>query len=125
MGKDFKGVVNLRTREAILFEGARHGTQQAEKRRVPFAEVRDIIGDKEFERLEEELDLVEMAGDPYDQEAFLEGKVSPVFWGSALSNFGVEPLLEFLADFTAPPKATTHSRALKSSPLKINLRASF
>ena len=51
MGKDFKGVVNLRTREAILFEGARHGTQQAEKRRVPFAEVRDIIGDKEFERL--------------------------------------------------------------------------
>ena len=105
MGKDFKGVVNLRTREAILFEGARHGTQQAEKRRVPFSEVREIIGDKEFERLEEELDLVEMAGDPYDQEAFLEGKVSPVFWGSALSNFGVEPLLEFLADFTAPPKS--------------------
>ncbi|MEC8379042.1 MAG: peptide chain release factor 3 [Myxococcota bacterium] len=105
MGKDFKGVVNLRTREAILFEGARHGSQQAVKRKVPFSEVRDIIGDKEFDRLEEELELVEMAGDPYDQEAFLAGKVSPVFWGSALSNFGVEPLLEFLADFTAPPKS--------------------
>lgn len=118
MGKDFKGVVDIKTREAILFEGGRHGSKQVTKTRMPFEETRAILGDREFERVQEELDLVELAGDPYDHEAFLAGMVSPVFWGSALSNFGVEPLLEFLADFAAPPKShhtTTGEEILPTS----------
>jgi peptide chain release factor 3 len=105
MGKDFKGVVDIKTREAILFKGERHGNKQATTQKMPFEETRSILGDRMFDEVAEELELLEMAGDTYDHDAFLAGEVSPVFWGSALSNFGVEPLLEYLADFTAPPKS--------------------
>ena len=100
MGSDFKGVVDIATKEVILFEGSRHGIDRAESKRLPFEECREFLGDQLFEQVKDELELIEMAGDPYDHEKFLAGECSPVFWGSAMNNFGVEPLLNFLADKT-------------------------
>ena len=105
MGNDFKGVVDLQSKEAILFEGSRHGVARAQSQRIPFSDAKEILGESLYQQVEDELELLEMAGDEYDHDKFLAGECSPVFWGSALSNFGVEPLLEFLADKTAPPKA--------------------
>ena len=105
MGKEFKGVVDLRTKEVILFEGARHGTQRANQTKISFEEAKDHLDEDVYEQVCEEIELLEMAGDTFDLEGFLKGEISPVFWGSALSNFGVEPLLEFLARETASPQA--------------------
>ena len=63
------------------------------------------MSEEEYEQVCEEIELLEMAGDEFTKEGFLRGEISPVFWGSALSNFGVEPLLEFLALDAAPPQA--------------------
>ena len=111
MGKDFKGVVDLRTKKVLLFEGARHGTQKAQSQIVEFEEAKNFLEEEEFEQVCEEIELLEMAGDSFTKEGFLKGEISPVFWGSALSNFGVEPLLEFLAqDAASPqPRETTES----------------
>ena len=103
MGKRFKGVVNIATKEVHLYEAEKHGTGTLKTQKVPLEEAQALIGDTAYERLCEELELVEMAGDPFDQEDFLAGKVSPVFWGSAMTNFGVDVLLEFIADHAASP----------------------
>ncbi|MEC7987279.1 MAG: peptide chain release factor 3 [Myxococcota bacterium] len=104
MGSDFKGVVDLRTKKAYLFEGSRHGTKQAKTQIIDFKDTVDILGEELHEQVAEEIELVEDAGDQFTTEGFLAGEISPVFWGSALSNFGVEPLLEFLAAEASPPR---------------------
>jgi peptide chain release factor 3 len=102
-GRDFKGVVDVQTRELRLFSGGKKGQERVEVLTMPFSESREALGDKLFEEVEEQLDLLEIAGDAWDHDAYLAGEMSPVFWGSAMTNFGVEPLLEFLAEFAAPP----------------------
>ncbi len=103
MGRDFRGVVDLRTREVAVFNAEKHGTEVLQVERRPWEEARDLVGDYLFEKTNEELELVEMAGDSYTDEAFYSGKLSPVFWGSAMTNFGVEFLLEYMARKAAPP----------------------
>ena len=103
MGRDFKGVVDVRTREARIFSGGRHGQDRVEVEKMPLDEARAILGDQLTDEVEEQLELLEMAGDAWDLDGFRDGSVSTVFWGSAMTNFGVEPLLEFLADFASPP----------------------
>jgi peptide chain release factor 3 len=106
MGTDFKGVVNLQTMEAFLFEGERHGAVAVKFTCLPWAECAELVGETLHEEVTEEIELIQMAGDEYTQEGFLAGEISPVFWGSAMNNFGVEPLLDFLALKSATP----HSR---------------
>ena len=72
---------------------------------MPFAESQENSATTCTE-VAEQLDLVEVAGDPWDKEAFLPGELSPIFWGSAMTNFGVEPLLAFLAENAAPPRSS-------------------
>ena len=78
--------------------------------------VRKIIGEELHEQVTEEMELVEMAGDEFTDEEFLDGKLSPVFWGSAMNNFGVEPLLRFLTEKAAPPSPRNTIDGLSISP---------
>ena len=105
MGRDFAGVVDVRTREVQLFDAKHHGTQLIEAERVTWDEAKARCGAERLAQVEEDLELIAEAGEPYDDEAFLRGELSPVFWGSAMTNFGVERLLQFLADHAAPPGA--------------------
>ncbi len=108
MGRDFQGVVDVISGDLILFQSeGRHGASVLESRRVPLAEAGALIGRERVERVQEELELLAEAGDPWDRQAFLEGRLSPVFWGSAMTNFGVEPLLSFLAEQAASPGPRT------------------
>jgi len=103
-GSDFKGVFDLRTRKAILWQAeGRHGTSLLDAREMSLDEARAVVGDTLINQVEEELALIEGAGDAWDHEAFLRGELSAVFWGSAMSNFGVEPLLSFIAQHAAHP----------------------
>ncbi len=103
MGKRFRGIVHLATREVHVYEAEKHGTGTLKTRVVPLDDARELLGDTVYDNLCEELELVEMAGDPFTEEDFLAGKVSPVFWGSAMTNFGVDVLLDFIAHKAAPP----------------------
>jgi peptide chain release factor 3 len=72
--------------------------------------VREMIGGEAHDRLMEDLELLDMAGEPFSREAFLAGEISPTFFGSALTNFGVEPFLRRfleLAPEPAPREAST------------------
>jgi len=104
MGNDFRGVVDVENRMALLFEAGDHGAKVIEAKEVPFDEAEEFVGARNFERASEELELLGEAGDPYDHDAFLRGEISPVFWGSAMTNFGIAPLLSYLAHNAAAPR---------------------
>jgi len=107
-GRSFVGVVNCSTREVHRFSRSEIGGAGR-------ADV-DVLSLDEFERqpevdpeviakLREDLELLEGAGNSYSQEAFLTGDVSPVFFGSALTNFGVEPFFDNFVKIAPPPHA--------------------
>ena len=105
MGKRFQGVVNLATKDVHVYQAEKHGSETLETKVISLEESRDLIGEHAYEKLVEELELVELAGDPFTLDGFLAGEVSPIFWGSAMTNFGVDQLLEFIAVNAAPPVA--------------------
>jgi len=107
MGRDFKGVVNIQTREISLFDAEAHGTTAVAAKRVPWSEIDNLLSPARKAKLEEDLELLSEAGERYEHDAFLAGELSPLFWGSAMNNFGVEALLHFLAEDAAPPSDRT------------------
>ncbi len=110
MGGDFKGVVDVRTRRVQLFESEARGSVVLSSESLSFDEARERLGAKTMDVVEEELELLEMAGDGWDEQRFLDGQMSPVFWGSAMTNFGISPFLDFLVE-NAPsptPRTTLH-----------------
>ncbi|MDD9967552.1 MAG: peptide chain release factor 3 [Myxococcales bacterium] len=63
----------------------------------------ELLGEGPVETLRDELELLDGAGDQYNRENFLAGRITPVFFGSALTNFGVEPFLAAFATMCPPP----------------------
>lgn len=103
-GKDFKGVYDRRSRHIIYFEptGGSHKVSSSE------ADLNDpalaqIIGEENYNNLVEDIELLDGASEELDLEAVHSGKLSPVFFGSALTNFGVEPFLKEFLKMTPPP----------------------
>jgi peptide chain release factor 3 len=102
----FIGVYDRRTREIHLFEkGQEHGSTRTAVRvdRLNNPEIRDALGARNHERLLHDIDLLDGAGHPFDEAAVLAGELSPVFFGSALTNFGVEPFLREFLELAPPP----------------------
>ncbi len=111
MGKRLKGVVHLISGEVHLYEAGKNHTRQ-DSTIFPSLDdprVEAAIGAQMLAELREELELVEGASHPFDRDAYLAGTQAPVFFGSAVNNFGIEPLLDFFAEHApAPqPRATT------------------
>lgn len=106
-GRDFCGVVDRAANELIFFSKTSvGGAQKAELTRCPLnsEEGRSRIPAEDHKRLMEELELLELAGNPFSKEAFLGGKVTPVFFASALTNFGVEPFFDAFIHLAPPPQ---------------------
>jgi peptide chain release factor 3 len=111
MGKRLKGVVHLATGEVHLYEPGRNFTRQDS---TIFASLDDPqlearIGADMLRELRDELELVQGASHPFDLEAYLAGRQTPVFFGSAVNNFGVQLLLDFFVKHAPSPRprATT------------------
>jgi peptide chain release factor 3 len=111
MGKRLKGVVHLVTGEVHLYEPGRNFTRQDS---TIFPSIDDpgvaaAIGADLLAELRDELELVQGASHPFDAQAYLRGEQTPVFFGSAVNNFGVQPLLDFFVEHAPPPqpRATT------------------
>ena len=103
-GKDFKGVYDRNKREIIHFTsngGARQAT--AVEVGLDDPELDGLIGPAFRTQLQDDIELLDGASCDFDMERVRHGKLSPVFFGSALTNFGVEPFLEDFLRMTTPP----------------------
>ncbi len=107
-GREFAGVVDRRSREFQLFEKtAAAGSARSELTRLPFDDPRvgERLGEDVADQVRGELELLEVAGNPYTHEDFLAGKVTPTFFGSALTNFGLEPFFDAFVELAPAPGA--------------------
>ena len=102
-GKDFRGVYDRERRHILFFSDEGHA-KKAQTTEVDLEDpaVGELIGQSRWETLREEVELLG-AGREFDLEAVQKGTLSPVFFGSALTNFGVEPFLEGFLRMTTPP----------------------
>lgn len=103
-GKDFRGVYDRSKKHIISFE-ATGGHHQVAATEVDLSDpsLSDLIGEENRSQIMEDIELLDGASEEFDLEAVHKGELSPVFFGSALTNFGVEPFLEnFLAMTTSP-----------------------
>ncbi|MGF1533371.1 MAG: peptide chain release factor 3 [Bernardetiaceae bacterium] len=106
MGQDFQGVYNIFEQKLSLFSP--HGKQHAEEV-IAFEDLTDpslqqYIGQRATQTLREEVDLVQGVYPEFDREAYLRGELSPVFFGSAINNFGVKELLDCFVEIAPPPQ---------------------
>ncbi len=116
MGYDFKGIYNVWEKNVNLFSGdSRKNIEETiEIEDVSSTELEKLIGDKAAKTLREELELVYEVYPDFDREEYLEGKLQPVFFGSALNNFGVRELLDcFIEIAPAPRPKESNTRLVK------------
>ncbi|HTA75800.1 MAG TPA: peptide chain release factor 3 [bacterium] len=105
-GREFVGVVERSTQELILFaKKSVGGAAKAGIEKIPLSspEAKTHISEELWEKLQHDMELLEVAGNPYNHEEFLKGKVTPVFFASALTNFGVETFFDAFVDMAPPP----------------------
>jgi peptide chain release factor 3 len=123
MGSRLKGVVHLVSGEVHLYEQGRNFTRQdsAIFSSLDDPQLVERLGENLLTELREELELVQGASHPFDAEAYLAGKQTPVFFGSAVNNFGVQPLLDFFVDHAPPPQPhATTTRTVDPSEAKLS-----
>ncbi|NLW78587.1 MAG: peptide chain release factor 3 [Ruminococcaceae bacterium] len=104
-GRAFKGVYERGAGQILAFEPVLRGEKQvkAQKARLGDAALDEMIGAAAHKTLADDIDLLDVAGTEYSKEEMLAGRLTPVFFGSALTNFGVEPFLEAFLRMTPPP----------------------
>ncbi len=104
-GKDFKGVYERDNNRIIAFSAGNHGQSavDAVEGSVDDPKFREILGEALHDKLMEDIELLDIAGDELDLEKVKSGELTPVFFGSALTNFGVEPFLEHFLEMTTSP----------------------
>ena len=120
MGSRLKGVVHLISGEVHVYEAGKNFTRQDS---TIFASIDDPqlearIGAEMLANLRDELELVQGASHPFDKDKYLRGEQTPVFFGSAVNNFGVQPLLDFFVEHAPMPQphATTTREVAPTEP---------
>lgn len=106
-GRDFVGVYDRRSQECLLFaKTSIGGAKKVDIHRHPLnsPEVEGSIPSEQFNQLKQELELLDIAGNPFNREEFLSGDVTPVFFASALTNFGVEPFFDAFIEYAPSPQ---------------------
>jgi peptide chain release factor 3 len=103
MGKQFRGLYRLYDDTLILFaDRPGNGPEDLEITGLASSEVDEALGDMAAD-FREEVELVQGASHEFDVDAYLAGTLTPVFFGSALSNLGVAELMDKFAEFAPPP----------------------
>jgi len=104
-GKDFKGVYDRNTRKVMMFADTQKGTKEGMEKDISIddPELETEIGADYKAALLEEVELLDGASAEFDMELVAKGELSPVFFGSALTNFGVETFLQHFLQMTTSP----------------------
>jgi len=106
MGYDFKGIYNIYEKKINVFSSENKQTvsEGIEFTDISVPELDEIIGEKAADTLREEIELVEEVYPSFDKDAYLAGELQPVFFGSALNNFGVKELLDCFIEIAPSPQ---------------------
>ncbi|MBY0263750.1 MAG: GTP-binding protein, partial [Phycisphaerales bacterium] len=108
-GPTFRGVYDRLTREVHLFERTKGGAFAAPVQvaglddELVKSQLYDVGGDLLYNEVREQIEMLEGAGAGFDAQAVLDGKITPVFFGSAMNNFGVQMLLDGFLKYSSPP----------------------
>ena len=104
-GKAFKGVYDRNTEKVLLFSDTEKGTKEGEELDLSIndPQIDSILDPGQKEKLMDDIELLDGASAEFDQELVSQGKLSPVFFGSALTNFGVETFLKHFLQMTTSP----------------------
>ena len=111
MGDRFQGVFDRRQQKVHLFERQAHGSKEAKDTILEWGDSRieEVLEPELYNQLEEDLEILEEIGLPLDLEAIHTGKMAPVFFGSAMTNFGVQLFLEAFLDYSLKPEPRNSS----------------
>ncbi len=104
---DFQGVYNRQKRQVELFDGSMgdHGASRVKQQVISIDDpaLPGKLGQSYFDKLLEDIEMLDIAGDAFDLDQVLAGELTPLFFGSAVSNFGVEPFLQDFLQMAPPP----------------------
>ncbi len=105
MGKTFKGVYNLYKKQIHLFTA---GTETKDQGGITIESLNDprleeVIGAHDAKVLRDDIELLEGAANPFEYDHYLQASQTPVFFGSAVNNFGVQELLDAFVEMAPPP----------------------
>jgi peptide chain release factor 3 len=114
--EEFRGVYDIRNQTLHRYEREAQGQYRApvELSSLDEPETKAIIGADAYAQFRESLDIVREAGTPFDVEEYLAGRQTPVFFGSALTNFGLEPFLQALIELAPSPQPRPSDTGLVS-----------
>ena len=112
-GKEFKGVFDRNTRKVLAFssDGRANGVKKVDETEAELGDpaLDELLTPYLHQQLVDEIELLDGAAEEFDLDKVLRGELSPVFFGSALTNFGVEPFLENFLRLTPTPLARVDS----------------
>lgn len=103
MGQDFRGIFNRSDSRFEWFTDRNEIVQDVDAMDLESETLREMLGEQLHDRVKEEVMLLDIAGDPFDETLVRQGKLTPVFFGSAIANFGVETFLNQFIDLAPPP----------------------
>jgi peptide chain release factor 3 len=116
-GGRFKGMVDLTDQRFIPFsKNKEEGHPEAVS--LKSNAIASYLDEAEQAEVEEGAELVQMASKPFDRQSFLEGHLTPIFFGSALRHFGVDELLKGIGDYAPPPKAMPARRGEEATAVE-------
>ena len=125
-GKEFKGVYDRASKKIHSYSAGHAGMKEVDSHIISFDDnaAKDDIGEILYSKLLEDIELLDGASDELDMERVNKGKLSPVFFGSALTNFGVETFLSHFLDMTSPPLGRS-GKDVEVDPMKDEFFSAF
>ncbi|NLP33877.1 MAG: peptide chain release factor 3 [Clostridiales bacterium] len=123
-GKNFKGVYDRDTKKILRFYASHNGQKELNSVEADLGDpaLDTLIGKENHDILSDEIELLDGAGSEFDIDLVLKGELTPVFFGSALTNFGVETFLKHFLTMTSPPLPRNSSIG-KVDPMTNNFSA--
>ncbi|MCB9988985.1 MAG: peptide chain release factor 3 [Rhodospirillales bacterium] len=106
MGRDFKGCYDLLNDQLILFERSKGEeiTEGVQCSGLDDPKLDELLPAHQVEKLREDVEMVRGLCKPFDRQSYMEGHLTPVYFGSAVNNFGVNELLQGIGTFAPPPQ---------------------
>ncbi|MDO5402938.1 MAG: peptide chain release factor 3 [Eubacteriales bacterium] len=113
-GKEFKGVYERNEEKVSLFKAAMNGQKEVETKKLAVSDSKllEEIGQGFFDKLQDDIELLEGAGAEFNLKEVQAGNLTPVFFGSALTNFGVETFLQHFLNMTTSPLPRNSSEGI-------------
>ncbi len=105
MGRELCGVYDRMKSQVELFQGDDHSkieVRKVEDYRDPL--IKEMAGDFLYEQLSQDIELLDVAGDPFDYDKVMRGELTPIFFGSAINNFGLQTFLENFLELAPKPE---------------------